>query len=452
MARRKVKSKVRSVSYGRHASGPSVSARRPTATLVEDVRRKRKHQNIFFGIIAAVVVLAIAIGVGVYAYFANTNAKLDLAPSNAKEGLVAAEANKPYYILCSANLGISPSAPKSYDTPEHTLGYILVRVDESAHSIIFATIPSNTLVRFSNGEYHPLYKAQESGGEAELVRRVADFAGVSINHYVTTTAGGIEAMVDMMGGVMVNLATEIDDPYSGTKVLPAGEIRLDGAQALQFLRAINVPGGLSSVAANRVSFICTLIQRATEGQGLDLASMVSDASKYIDTDLTASDLLELSETFSPFNEASVWQCVVPGSDMTTSDGLAGYNPSTSEWEKMMEKIKSGEDPNALDAAVQNVDTGQTTVEVRNGTLTTGAASQMADILRGAGYQVTGVGNTNDNTIYKETLVVYTSPDKASAAKAVVEALGCGRVVNGGDFYHSSADVISIVGSDWTPAA
>lgn len=442
---------MRNAPYGRHATGPSVAARRPGSTLVEEVRSRKRRKNVLVGIVVALVIVLVAVGVGVYTYFATTNSKLDLAPSNASEALTAAQEGEPSYVLCSIDLGISPSAPKSYDTPENATGYMLVRVDVQARSLTFVTIPANTIVRFSNGEYHPLYMALDEGAEAELVRRVADLAGVGINHYVTTTADGVSAMVDLMGGVDVTLDSEVDDPYSGTQVLMAGESTLNGSQAVQLLRAQNIAGGSSAVTRNRVDLTCAALSKALSGRGFDVASLVSDVSHHIDTDLTASDLLALADAFTPFDTVDVWQCTIPGSEITTSDDKTAYDLRTSQWEKMMALVKDGEDPNAPDESVRNVDASQTTVEVRNGTLTTGAASQMADILRSKGFQIDGVGNTNDNTIYSETLVVYTSSENSGAAQAVVDALGCGRVVNGGDFYHSNADVISIVGSDWTPA-
>lgn len=436
--------------HGSHAGGIGFSAKRPASTLIEEVRRRKRRRHALIGALIGLCVVLLAVGVGIYAYFINTDAELDLAPSNAPEALVEAEAGQPSYILCSADLGISASAPASYGTPANTTSYMLVRADAAARTLAFAVIPADTLVIFSDGEYHPLSRALEEGGEAELIRRVSAFAGVDVNHYISTTAEGIEAMVGMVGGVSMTLASDIDDPYAGTQVLFAGDVRLNGSQVLQLLRARNMPGGLDGRAAVQVDFTCALLAQAISGQGLDLASAVSDASRYIGTDLTASELMGLADALRPLDTATIWRCVVPGYDMSTDDGMA-YNPSMTQWRAMMEHLRAGEDPNTPDEAVRDVDASQTTVDVRNGTLTAGAATQMAADLTAAGFDVTSIGNTDDSTIYSETLVVYTSAENAGAAQAVVDALGCGRVVNGGDFYRSDADVISIVGSDWTPA-
>lgn len=427
-----------------------VSAGRPASTLVEEVRRRKRRRSLAIGLGIGAAILALAIAAGVYAYFTNTNAKLDLAPSNAADSLVAPEEGQPFFMLLSADLGMAKSAPASYGTPEHTQGYMLVRVDAAQRKLTFISIPANTLVRFANGEHHPLSDALDVGGEAELVARVAEFAGVDIAHFARTTADGIAQMVDLLGGVHMTLETEVDDPYAGTQVLFAGDSVLDGQQALVLLRAMDVPGGWDTAAADRVAFTQALLGQALSAEGLNLAAAVSDASSYIDTDLTASDLMGLADAFRPLDGASVYSAVVPGMDATTSDGRTAFDPTSKEWKAMMERVLAEGDPDTVEASVKNVDPGSVTVEVRNGTLVTGAAAQMAGMLEAAGFKVGEVGNTNDDTIYKETLVVYTDPASEGAAKAVAQAINGGRVINGGDFYHSASDVIAIVGTDWTP--
>ena len=91
------------------------------------------------------------------------------------------------------------------------------------------------------------------------------------------------------------------------------------------------------------------------------------------------------------------------------------------------------------------------MDVRNGAQVTGAAKRMGELLESVGYQVKSVGNTNDNTTYPETLVIYKDPAFEIAAKAIVSDLAAGRVVNGGDFYTFDTDVLVIIGQDWIPA-
>ena len=47
-------------------------------------------------------------------------------------------------------------------------------------------------VLLSDGKSHPLSDAASVGGDAELVKRVAEFAEVDIAHFVSTDGAGLE--------------------------------------------------------------------------------------------------------------------------------------------------------------------------------------------------------------------------------------------------------------------
>ena len=118
--------------------------------------------------------------------------------------------------------------------------------------------------------------------------------------------------------------------------------------------------------------------------------------------------------------------------------------------EMLERLSVGQDPNIVDLSAEGINPKDVTVEIRNGANATGAAGRLGEKLSGLGYRIEKVGNTDDSTIYPETFVIYTDPSKEGSAKAVMRDMGGGRLINGGDFYTSSADVIAIIGLDWMP--
>lgn len=412
---------------------------------VQEMQRKARMRRAIFLVAAALAVLAVAAGAGVAAYFGSTDSKLSLGSSNAKEALVAAPEGTPFYLLCAAQLESAAAA----HGPQ-TDAYLLVRVDAAAKTLSFASIPANLDVRLSDGKMHPLYEARSVGGDAELIAQVAEFAEVDIAHFASTTAEGLVGMVDAVGGVSLNLGEEVDDPRAGTQVLPAGEQTLDGRSALTLLRARNFLDGFDVTASNRVQFTMQLAQRALSTEGLGFASLVGDAGNYVSTDLSASDLMALGDAVRPLSAMTVYRCVVPGYEAGVSPVL--FECYAEEWADMLARFKAGEDPTVLDSEPDGVVASEISVEVRNGAGTTGAATRMGDMLAAAGYQVEGVGNVDDATVYPETLVIYRDDAYEGAAKAVVRAVRGGRVVNGGDFYTFDTDVLVIIGKDWMPAA
>jgi LCP family protein required for cell wall assembly len=69
----------------------------------------------------------------------------------------------------------------------------------------------------------------EGSGPAAAVATVSSNIGVDVHYYVRIQFGGIQAVVDAIGGVPIDL----DRP---TVILPAGKHLLDGEMALTFLR------------------------------------------------------------------------------------------------------------------------------------------------------------------------------------------------------------------------
>lgn len=412
---------------------------------VQEIQRKKRRRRIMFVAIVALLVLAVSAGVGVATYYSSSDSKLALGDSNASDALVAQEGDAPYYILCAAQLGSAGAAQGA-----QTDAYMLVRVDEANRALTFIAIPSNLEVRLSDGQNHPLYDAREVGGDAELISQVADLADVDITHFAMTDAQGIAGMVDAVGGVQVNVSEEVDDPYAGTKVLLAGDQSLDGADALIYLRATNFSNGIEGAAANRVGFTLALAQRALTAEGLSFAALVGDAGDYVSTDMTSSQLIALSDALRPLDEVTVYTCVVPGYETDGTPTL--YEYSDSQWADMLERVKAGEDPNAIDSSAEYVNPADVTVEVRNGAGTTGAASSLGDMLSAAGYAVEGVGNVDDGTTYPETFVIYSDEANEGAAKAVMQVVGSGRIIVGGDFYTFDTDILVIIGKDWMPVS
>nr|WP_214661758.1 LCP family protein [Streptomyces polyasparticus] len=78
--------------------------------------------------------------------------------------------------------------------------------------------------------------AFEWGGAACTIRTVEALTDIRIDHHMIVDFRGFKKMVDAVDGVEVCLKDPIDDPDAKLK-LPAGRHRLDGEQALGYVRA-----------------------------------------------------------------------------------------------------------------------------------------------------------------------------------------------------------------------
>jgi LCP family protein required for cell wall assembly len=85
-------------------------------------------------------------------------------------------------------------------------------------------------------------------GAKESIQAVEQLTGVGIDHYAAVNLMGFYQISNAIGGVPVCLKQAVDDTkWSGAK-FPAGEFKVQGVQALEFVRQRhNIPGGSTDI-------------------------------------------------------------------------------------------------------------------------------------------------------------------------------------------------------------
>ncbi len=72
---------------------------------------------------------------------------------------------------------------------------------------------------------------------ANLVRSVTANLGIPIHHYLEVSFVSFSGMVDAMGGVTIDFPHPALDHHSGLNIIASGPVRLDGTQALAYVRS-----------------------------------------------------------------------------------------------------------------------------------------------------------------------------------------------------------------------
>src|SRR6201986_3110136 len=91
-----------------------------------------------------------------------------------------------------------------------------------------------SLVRAGVSADEAAAQGTEAGREA-LIKTVGDLTGVTVDHYAEMGLLGFALITDALGGVEVCLKEPVFEPLSGA-AFPAGRQKLDGPQALSFVR------------------------------------------------------------------------------------------------------------------------------------------------------------------------------------------------------------------------
>jgi LCP family protein required for cell wall assembly len=307
---------------------------------------------------------------------------------------------------------------------------------------------------------HPakINEAYADGGPKLTVRTVEQLTGVHIDHYLEIDFTSFMKTVDIIGGVEVCTTHPLQDSYTGLH-LPAGTTKLNGGQALQYVRARHLDGAADLGRMQRQQrFVAQVIHKITSGGMLADPLELSRAAATVlgsvraDQNLKPGDLIALAEGMKGLSAGSSEFGSVPLSDTDYRvDGVG----STVKWDtvragRMWAAIRADR-PLAVHhakagphrAVTVEVDPAAIEVSVRNGTDTAGLAATAQKALAATGFAVVGAPGTSPHRILR-TVIRY-DPGWDRSAKSLATALpgsvlvavpGQGRtmrVVLGSDF-------------------
>jgi len=142
---------------------------------------------------------------------------------------------------------------------------ILVHVPAlgSSRSTAMVSIPRDSYVPVPGYGQDKINAAFAIGGPRLLVQAVEGATGIRVDHYAELGFGGFANVVDAMGGVPMCLSEPMDDPLAGIS-LSAGCQKLDGRNALGFVRSRATPRADLDRMVHQREFMSALLRRATD--------------------------------------------------------------------------------------------------------------------------------------------------------------------------------------------
>lgn len=180
-------------------------------------------------------------------------------------------------------------------------------------------IPRDSFVPdFTNSETGKINSVYTLGDEnlipiQRVIDAVRDTFGIPIDRYITTGCDDIVDMVDIIGGIPINLPEQVI--YSYDKVLYPGEQVLNGEQAELFVRARKGynEGDIGRVKAQRI-FLAAAMEKALDLGPIQLTKFLTEVYNkgYIGTDLTLQEMSILSDFGSSIDLDDVTVHMVPG--------------------------------------------------------------------------------------------------------------------------------------------
>lgn len=243
---------------------------------------------------------------------------------------------------------------------------LLLRFNPHTDQLIVLSLPRDTRT-LVQGQMTKLNEANRVGGPALTAKSVSDLlGGVEIDRYVRINVQGVEKLVDALGGVEVNVPKDMkyqDDSQHLYINLKAGEQRLDGDKALQFLRfRYDDYGDIGRIQRQQMLMRAIMEQALNPKTIARLPKILSVVQSHVDTNLSVEELLALTGFASKTNSYNIQMLMLPGDFSSTGDfELSYWLPNLTDIDAMMaeyfgygtRQVAASEDPQYLRIAIQD---------------------------------------------------------------------------------------------------
>jgi LCP family protein required for cell wall assembly len=304
-----------------------------------------------------------------------------------------------------------------------------------------------SLVKAGDSTEDAATKGTEAGREA-LIKTVADLTGVTVDHYAEIGLLGFSLITDALGGVDVCLKQPVYEPLSGAD-FPAGQQRLDGPQALSFVRQRHeLPrGDLDRVVRQQV-VMASLAHRVISGKTLSSPTTVRRLESAVQRSVVISsgwDVMDFVQQMQKLAGGNVAFATIPVLDGAgwSDDGMQSVvRVDAHQVQDWVAGLLHDQDEGKTEELAYTP--AKTTASVVNDTDINGLAASVSQVLSAKGFATGTVGN-NDGVHVKASQVRAAKTDDLGAQQVAKElgglpvvadaalAPGAVRVVLGNDY-------------------
>ncbi len=339
-----------------------------------------------------------------------------------------------------------------HDQSNNTDTIMLVHISPGRHRLTVMSIPRDTMVPVYQCDSGPGYTGQPAnpagavqinsllqiGGPTCLWKTVEQVTGVRIDHFIGIGMLGFVKVVNDLGGVNVCVPFNVNETVSGLN-LRSGEQHITGVQALAFWRTReNLGNGSDLERIQRDQFMSAQVVKGVLHSGLlsnpiRLLNVVTDAAASMTTDagMTASDLVQIGQSFRSLSGQNVQFITAPNEPWTQNpnrvqflEPQAGQVFAAIARDMTVPKVSST--PSASSgprggAQVLTTSPANVKVEVLNGSGVSRLASEAAAGLTSRGFVVTGTGDA-PNFAYTNSVIEYSSAADMAAVNTLKKEL------------------------------
>ena len=291
-------------------------------------------------------------------------------------------------------------------------------------------------------------KATESAREA-LIKTVADLTGVTVDHYAEIGLLGFSLITDALGGVDVCLKDAVYEPLSGAD-FPAGVQKLDGPQALSFVRQRHdLPRGDLDRVTRQQTVMASLAHEVISSKTLSSPATLNRLQDAVQRSVVLSDGWDIMDFVTQMQKlagGNVAFATIPvlQEDGWSDDGMQSVvRVDPTQVKDFVSSLLQKQDEGKTDVIAYSP--AKTTTDVVNDSDINGLAASVSEVLTGKGFTAGNIGNNEAERVASSQIRADKTDDLG--AQAVSKELGNLPIVDDPTMVPGSVKVI--LASDYT---
>lgn len=165
-----------------------------------------------------------------------------------------------------------------------------------------------------------LNHAHAYGGPDLAVDTVEDFLDIPVHYYVETNFDGFEGIIDILGGITLNVEYRMDVPLENIDLQP-GLQKLDGHDALSYVRWRDDGTGDIGRIKRQQKFFQALSDQAMQFSTIwKIPELLGEINKHVKTDLSLTKMVTLGNKFKDLENIQLETIMVPGAPEDINGG------------------------------------------------------------------------------------------------------------------------------------
>ena len=214
-------------------------------------------------------------------------------------------------------------------------------IDLESDRASLLSIPRDTYVEVPGHGRTKINHAHAYGGAELMTETVSGFLSVPVNKYAEIDFQGFVNVVDTLGGVTMDVEQRMYYPAEDID-LQAGEQRLDGEEALQYVRYRGREGDIGRIERQQKFMTVMTDQTISLGTVIKLPSLLKTVQENTETNLSFKELLGLAKIAGDVRSGSLETAMVPGEPVYINQ-VSYWRPYTEETQDMVNQFLARND-------------------------------------------------------------------------------------------------------------